>query len=88
MKAVDNVKDYLSSMNKTTRNVGIAVLAAGALAYPAYRLYKYAVNRRKSAQNKTDDPSTEHATKKSFAPSYLGDHRPHHGHPENREANA
>lgn len=58
-------------MNKTVRNTGLALLAAGALAYPAMKLYRYVKQRREGA----DDPGAN--GHKAFAPAYRGDSKPH-----------
>ncbi|MBL7717538.1 MAG: hypothetical protein JNL72_01775 [Flavipsychrobacter sp.] len=59
-------------MNKNVRNAGIALLAAGALAYPAMRLYRFVKQRREGS------PETTGANnRKAFSPSYLGDNKPH-----------
>ena len=64
----------LKAMNtKTWRNVGLIVLAAGALYYPAYRLYKYLSNRKKNE----DLPGSNH---KAFVPTYRKDHKARHRH--------
>ena len=59
-------------MNKTVRNAGLIVLAAGALVYPAMRLYRYIAQRRNN-MNEGEESKT-----KAFAPSYRGNHKPHH----------
>ncbi len=58
-------------MNKTVRNAGLALLAAGALAYPAMRIYRYVKQRR---EGNVDEPGQNH---KAFAPTYRGDSKPH-----------
>ena len=58
-------------MNKTMRNAGLALLAAGALAYPAMKIYRYVKQRR---QENTDEQGHDH---KAFAPAYRGDSKPH-----------
>lgn len=54
-------------MNKTTRNLGLITLAAGALAYPAWLLYKYVAGRMSS--NNLQEEEHPH---KAFAPNYRG----------------
>ncbi|RYE23183.1 MAG: hypothetical protein EOP51_11315 [Sphingobacteriales bacterium] len=65
MKAMDN---------KTLKTIGLVTLAAGALYYPAMKLYQYIRSRRSAGE---EMPET---TMKSFAPSYRGKHNPHHRH--------
>lgn len=52
---------------------GIVVSAAALLAYPAMLLYR----RWRQRQSTNETPSEDHQVK-SFAPSYLGHHKPHH----------
>ncbi|HYD22986.1 MAG TPA: hypothetical protein VEB40_15995 [Flavipsychrobacter sp.] len=54
-------------MNKNLRNAGLILLAAGALAYPAYKLYQYLANRR----NEQGEGEEEHPMK-NFIPSLRG----------------
>ena len=63
----------LRIMNKTVRNAGLALLAAGALAYPAMRIYRYVKQRRQE----NGDGSEQNTNHKPFAQAYLGDHKPH-----------
>lgn len=64
----------LKAMNtRTWRNVGLVVLAAGALYYPAYRLYKYLSNRNKNNE-------TAENNHKAFIPTYRKDHKARHRH--------
>jgi hypothetical protein len=58
-------------MNKTVRNAGLALLAAGALAYPAMRLYRYVKQRREE----NGDDLGQNNNRKSFAPAYRGEGR-------------
>lgn len=60
-------------MNKNVRNAGLALLAAGALAYPAMKLYRYVKQRREE----NGDDQGQNNGHKPFAQSYLGDHKPH-----------
>lgn len=55
-------------MNKNVRNAGLALLAAGALAYPAMKLYRYVKQRRE--ENGDELGQNNH---KAFAPAYRGD---------------
>ncbi len=64
----------INSIDRRWRTAGIVVLAAGALVYPAMRLYKYIAQRRKN--NKAANTEEEHTTK-AFTPSYRGNHKPH-----------
>lgn len=68
------MKLNINSVNKTWRTVGLVVLAAGALTYPAIRLYKYIAQKRRNAAN---EPVEETETHKAFSPSYRGNHKPH-----------
>jgi hypothetical protein len=59
-------------MNKTLRNTGLAVLAAGALVYPAILLYRYVAKRR----NAPAEQGTEN-THKNLLSAWRGNHKPH-----------
>lgn len=59
-------------MNKTARNIGLITLAAGALVYPAFRLYKYIAQKRKNVAPEENHPI------KAFAPSYRGKSKHRH----------
>lgn len=63
-------------MKKYWRVIGIAALTAGALYYPAMKLYKYLVKKKGTA----DEKEAEHIIK-AFSPAYRGKHKPHHRHP-------
>ena len=63
-------------MKKYLKTIGIVTLVAGALSYPAYRLYKYAMKKRAEAMN-GEEGEEEHLVK-AFAPAYRGKHKPHH----------
>lgn len=65
----------MGTMNKTWRNAGLITLAAGLLAYPVYRLVKYAIDKRNSAM---DEEGEDSPTAKNILPSYRGKHKPHH----------
>jgi hypothetical protein len=67
------MKLNIGTMNKTWRTVGLVALAASALAYPAYRLYKYAAQKRKDG----NPHEGETLTTKLFN-AYRGKHKPHH----------
>jgi len=67
-------------MKKYLKTIGIVTLVAGALSYPAYRLYKYAMKKRAEAMD--GEEGEEHLVK-SFAPAYRGKHKPHHRHDHN-----
>lgn len=58
-------------MNKTVRNTGLALLAAGALVYPAILLYRYI--RQRNAAN-AEGQEDNH---KAFIPALRGHHKPH-----------
>lgn len=53
-------------MDKKTRNIGLITLAAGALTYPAWLLYKYIAKRNADKSIALED---EHPHK-AFAPNY------------------
>lgn len=63
-------------MNKTWRNAGLVALAAGVLAYPVYRLVKYAIDKRKNLLESSEGEES-HVAKNIF-PSLRGKHKPHH----------
>lgn len=67
-------------MKKYWKAIGITVVAAAALYYPARKLYKYFVKKR--AADKEDEPETALHVK-AFSPAYRGKHNPHHRHPHN-----
>ncbi len=58
--------------NKTLRTIGLVTLAAGALYYPAMKLFNY-LRTKQSNGNKLPTSNA-----KNFAPSYRGKHKPHH----------
>jgi hypothetical protein len=58
-------------MNKTVRNTGLILLAAGALVYPAMRLYQYWNKRRKEEMDGDEQPH------KAILGAYRGNHKPH-----------
>ena len=62
-------------MKKYWQVIGLAVVAAGVLYYPALRLYQY-IAKKKAEGN---DNEGEHLVK-AFAPAYRGKHKPHHRH--------
>ena len=64
-----------STSNKTWRNAGLVALAASILAYPTYRLVKYALQKRKDMANEGLEDGT--LTTKLFN-AYRGKHKPHH----------
>jgi hypothetical protein len=69
------MKLNIGSTNNTWRNAGLIALAAGILAYPAYRLVKYALQKRRDMANAGLEDGT--LTKKLFN-AYRGTHKPHH----------
>ena len=72
-------------MKKYWRVIGISALVAGALYYPAMKLYKYIAKRRAEG----DDQSEESEPRvKTFSPAYRGKHKPHHRHPHNGHTDA
>ena len=64
-------------MKKYWKTVGIIALAAGALYYPAMKLFKYIAKKRAGALAGEEG---EHYLK-AFSPAYRGKHHPHHRHP-------
>ncbi len=65
-------------MNKYWKAIGIAVVAAGVLYYPALKLYQFIAKKRAEGKEEPED----HVVK-AFAPAYRGKHKPHHRHPHN-----
>lgn len=63
-------------MNKAVRNIGLAALAAGVLYYPAMRLYKAIVAKRKQLQDDDRTNHTDHIVR-HFAPAYRGGNKTH-----------
>ena len=61
-------------MNKQLRNIGIATLVAGALIYPAMKLYQYIAKRR----TEMDTDEEEEAPKKKLHLLHKNKHVPHH----------
>jgi hypothetical protein len=63
-------------MKKHWQAIGITVIAAGLLYYPALRLYKYLTSR---ADAPDDEEDKEEHRIKAFVPAYRGKHKhPHH----------
>jgi hypothetical protein len=72
-------------MNKYWKAVGIGVLAAGALYYPALKLYQYLTKRM--AEGAAHEEADDHHIK-AFAPAYRGKQKhPHHRAPHNGQSN-
>ncbi|MCW3123820.1 MAG: hypothetical protein JWQ38_3312 [Flavipsychrobacter sp.] len=69
-------------MKKYWQAIGITVVAAGILVYPAIRLYQYIAKRR--AEGAPEEEEEHHI--KAFAPAYRGKHKPHHRHTHNGHA--
>jgi hypothetical protein len=67
-------------MKKYWRVIGISALVAGALFYPAVKLYKYIAKNRAEGDENTGD---EEVPVKAFSPAYRGKHKPHHRHSHN-----
>ncbi len=61
-------------MNKQLKNIGIAAIVVGALAYPALKLYQYLVKTR----SKGSENDTEKAKKKTMRLLNHTKHTPHH----------
>jgi hypothetical protein len=72
-------------MKKYWKVVGIVALTAGALYYPAMKLYKYLAKRGAGGDEKED--GEEHVIK-AFSPAYRGKHKPHHRHTPNGHTDA
>ena len=60
-------------MNKQLRNIGIAALVAGALVYPAIKLYQYIAGRLTA-----DDTGKDKAPAKKMRLLSHNGHTPHH----------
>jgi len=67
-------------MKKYWRVIGISAVVAGALYYPAMKLYKYIAKKRAEADENTPEGEVH---VKAFSPAYRGKHKPHHRHPHN-----
>jgi hypothetical protein len=69
------------TMKKNWQIIGIAVIAAGVLYYPALKLYQF-IAKKRAANNKEEDEE-EHRVK-TFSPAYRGKHKvhPHHRNPQ------
>ena len=67
-------------MKKHWKAIGIIALTAGALCYPAVKLFEYLAKKR--AEGLTEGNEEEHHIK-AFSPAYRGEHKPHHRHPQN-----
>ena len=70
-------------MNKQRKAIGISVIVAALLVYPAIKLYQYIAKRKAEGDNEPEE--THHM--KAFSPAYRGKHKPHHrsehnGHPD------
>jgi len=63
-------------MKKYWKTIAIAAGVAGALYYPAMKLYKYIA--RKRAEGVASEDGEHHV--KAFSPAYRGKHKPHHRH--------
>jgi hypothetical protein len=73
---LSNLKNLkLSDINKTWRITGLVVLGVGALAYPAFRLYKFIMKRRQDSLAPSEEGN---GATKTFSPAYRGHHKPHH----------
>jgi hypothetical protein len=67
-------------MKKSWMAIGITVAAAGALFYPALKLYQYLAKKRSAAGNA--EAGAEHHIK-AFVPAFRGKHRKSHNRAEN-----
>ena len=64
-------------MKQNWKAIGITALVAGALIYPAYKLYQYL----SESKDTTDDKNGEdHHVVKAFIPAYRGKKHKHHDH--------
>lgn len=63
-------------MDRTTRNIGLIVLAAGALFFPARKLYQSLAAKRSGAGE--DNSDVFDSSRKRLAASHRGNHHPHH----------
>jgi len=59
-------------MNKNLRNIGIATIVAGALIYPAMKLYQYLAKKRTAGDENENEP------KKTMRVLHHTKHVPHH----------
>ena len=59
-------------MNKNLRNIGIATLVAGALVYPAMKLYQYIAKRMAEGEEEAETP------RKTMHLLHRNKHTPHH----------
>jgi hypothetical protein len=73
-----------TSMKKYWKVIGISALVAGALYYPAMKLYKYIAKRRAEGDENTAEGEVK---MKAFSPAYRGKYKPHHRHAHNGDAN-
>jgi len=69
-------------MKKSLTALGIVVIAAGLLYYPALQLYKYMAKKRAGDAGDDEDGHLS----KTFIPAYRGKHKPHHRHSGNGHA--
>jgi nucleoside recognition membrane protein YjiH len=76
MKSLDtrSINRTWNSMDNTWKMVGLTVVAAAALFYPAMRLYSYIMQRR---QNSRVDNQEHTNTVKAFSPTYRSHLKPH-----------
>jgi hypothetical protein len=62
-------------MKNYWQTIGITLVAAGVLFYPALKLYQYIV--KKSEEDDGSNGGDGHHVK-AFVPAYRGKHKPHH----------
>ena len=72
-------------MNKQLKNIGIATLVAGALIYPAIKLYQYLAKSREQDTDANND--NDKAPKKTMRVLHHTKHVPHHMAAHNGHAN-
>jgi hypothetical protein len=71
-------------MKKYGQAIGITLIVAGALVYPALRLFQY-ISKKRQKDTTGEPEEAQHV--KAFSPAYRGKHNPHHrsehnGHPD------
>lgn len=65
-------------MKQNWKVIGLTVLVAGALAYPAYKLIQYLSSKKNSADEGGQEE--DHHVVKAFIPAYRGRRHKHHDH--------
>jgi len=70
-------------MKKYGQAIGLTLVIAGVLVYPAIKLFQYIAKRR--AEGNDNEPAETHLLK-AFAPAFRGKHKPHHRSEHNGHA--